>query len=208
MVWNIGLTGGIGSGKSTVQKCFEDLGVRVIDADRIAHQLMQPSQDGHTFVQQHFGDKVFVDGVLQRDRLAAIVFQNPAERKALEAFLHPIIRQQINEAIQTGDRTDAGYQVISIPLLVENQPYPFLDRICVVDCPVALQIERIRKRDGLDDTQIEQRLMAQASRETRLAQADDVIENSGNLDSLRKKVKALHKQYRQWRDGTQKNTQP
>lgn len=201
MVLNVGLTGGIGSGKSEAESCFRDLGARVIDADHIARGLMEPGKAGHAFIHNRYGDQLFVDDVLQRDQLASIVFENLQERKALEAFLHPIIRKHIEDDINSELFTTLGYRVISIPLLVENLPFPILDRICVVDCPVDLQIQRIRKRDGLSDTQILQRLDAQATREERLAHADDVIENTGNLSSLRKQVKALHKKYSQWNNG-------
>ena len=192
-MFTIGLTGGIGSGKSTVAAYFMHLGVPVIDADVIARQLVTAGSPALRQIQQHFGDSILqADGELDRSRLREFIFKTPSERKWLENLLHPLIREEILRRLVP---IKAPYCVIVIPLLVEYGGYPWLDRILVVDCPEAIQIERASARDKADRTQIMSIIDQQAARKTRLACADDVIHNIEGLETLESQVRQLHHQY-------------
>jgi dephospho-CoA kinase len=189
----IGLTGGIGSGKSEVARQFTALGAGVIDTDIIARQLVEPGQPALTEIAAVFGREVLeTSGRLDRDRLRRLVFADPARRKQLEDILHPRIRAQ---ALQEADRTDAPYCLLVIPLLVETAADYQLDRILLVDCPEALQRQRIRARDALSDAEIDAILAAQANRAARQAVADDIILNDSDLQSLTVAVERLHRRY-------------
>jgi len=189
----IGLTRGIGSGKSTVSKCFIELGVPVIDADEIAHDLVQPGKPALQRVITEFGNEMLsADGNLNRSLLRKIVFANPAQRKILEAILHPLIRIEMT---RRADNIDAPYCVFCIPLLVETQQSTMVDRVLVIDSPEKLQFQRIKQRDGLSDAEIKAILSTQAAPEDRLAVADDVIVNDGRLDDISRQVDKLHQKY-------------
>jgi dephospho-CoA kinase len=189
----IGLTGGIGSGKSEVARQFAALGAAVIDTDLIARQLVEPGQPALSEIAAVFGGEVIeTSGRLDRDRLRRLIFADPARRKQLEDILHPRIRSR---ALQEADRTDAPYCLLVIPLLVETAADYHLDRILLVDCPEALQRQRIRARDALSDAEIDDVLAAQASRAARQAVADDIILNDNDLPSLTVAVERLHRHY-------------
>ncbi|MES9844222.1 MAG: dephospho-CoA kinase [Candidatus Sedimenticola sp. 6PFRAG5] len=189
----VGLTGGIGSGKSAVTRLFEDLGVPVIDADQASREVVKPGQPALQQLAQRFGDQIIDSrGELLRKALREIVFTDVQARKDLEAILHPLIRQRIDQ--QLGELSDP-YAVLAIPLLIETGASYQVDRILVVDCSASEQIRRVSNRDGVSEAQVEAILATQASREQRLKAADDVIENSGTIEELKPRVAALHRKY-------------
>lgn len=193
-MFTVGLTGGIGSGKSMVADCFAGHGVPVIDTDVIARDLTAPGSVALAQIRVDFGDAVMAaDGSLDRAALRGRVFADAAARRRLEAILHPRIRQVV-EASLAGVR--APYAVVVIPLLVETGGYrDLLDRILVVDCPEDVQIARVMARNGLARDEVVAILAAQAGRAERLAVADDVILNTASPEALRAEVAALHQRY-------------
>lgn len=192
----VGLTGGIGSGKSAAADRFAELGITVVDTDRIAHQLTAAGGEAMPAIRAAFGDDMATaDGALDRARMRERVFADPAERARLEAILHPLIRAKSLQACQAAT---SPYVVLVVPLLIESGDYrQRCDRVCVVDVDEALQIERVRQRSGLADAQIRAIIAAQASRAARLAAADDVLDNRGSLAELQAQVDALHATYLQ-----------
>ena len=190
----VGLTGGIGSGKTTVASLFADLGVPVIDTDQIAHALTAPGTPALDTIRTEFGQGMMqTDGSLNRAALRRLVFDDAAARKKLESILHPFIRREVTQRLGA---LDAPYALVVIPLLVETGGYPdLLDRVLVVDCPEALQISRVMARSGLTRDEVMAILGAQARRDERLAIADDLIVNDGGEASLRKAVSSLHQRY-------------
>ena len=189
----VGLTGGIGSGKTTVSNRFEELGVTVIDADRLAHELTQAGQPAICAIVCEFGDTILTpNGELDRDRLRDIVFRAPEKRQSLERILHPQIRSEMARRIR--DVNDP-YCVLVIPLLAETGPHPLVDHVLVVDAPEHKRRLWLKSRSGLDDEQITAIFAAQASREQRLVIADDVVVNDEDLDALIRQVDALHQKY-------------
>ena len=189
----IGLTGGIGSGKSTVAELFGRHGVPVIDADEIARALVEPGQPAHQQLIDLFGDDILgADGHLDRARLRQRVFDNPRERRALEGLLHPLVREEIQRQI---DRLDAPYCVIVVPLLIESGQYALVDRILVIDTDEALQTARVAARSGLNTDEVKKIIAAQMGRTERLGHADDVIDNTRDLTHLAREVERLHRQY-------------
>ena len=189
----IGLTGGIGSGKSTVSTLFEQLNVPVIDADIISHQLVAIGQPALTHIKQTFGvDILEVDGSLNRKKLREIVFSNPIEKQKLEAIMHPLVYESIQTAMS---HLTAAYCMISIPLLFEANMTSLVDRILVVDCSVEQQIERLLKRDNMTTERIQSIIDSQISRNFRHSNAHDLIDNTGSNDKLAEHVKTLHNFY-------------
>jgi dephospho-CoA kinase len=191
----IGLTGGIASGKSTAQAEFARLGATVFDADIVARELVEPGQPALAAIVQRFGaDMLTADGNLDRRRMRERVFADRVERQALEAILHPAIRAELQRRTQ---RVRHGYVVLAIPLLVESGRYPWIDRVLVVDVPVATQLARLMQRDGINSEQAAATLAAQATREQRLAAAQDVLINDGAVSGLLRSVARLHARYLQ-----------
>ena len=189
----VGLTGGIGSGKSTVADLFQQLGIPVIDADVIAHTLVEPGQPALVEIIKAFGaNTVDASGVLDRARLRKLVFSDPEQRRRLEAILHPKIRREII-TLTTNIRTP--YCIVVIPLLLETDQRDLVDRILVVDTGVDKQIARVTMRNGLPRHEIMAIITAQASRDRRLAAADEVIDNNGSLNELNSQVRAQHEKY-------------
>lgn len=190
----VGLTGGIGSGKSTVADYFSALGVPLIDADVIARQLTAPGGAALESIRATFGEAVMqADGTLDRAALRQHVFADADARHQLEALLHPLIRQRVEQALAT---LNAPYALVVIPLLVETGGYrDRLDRVLVVDCPEELQIARVTARSGLAPDEARAILAAQAGRAERLAIADDVITNADSVGALQAEVKTLHQRY-------------
>ncbi len=190
----VGLTGGIGSGKSAAADEFARLGATVVDTDVIAHRLTGPGGAAIPAIQRVFGDGfILPSGAMDRDRMRERVFAEPAARKSLEAVLHPMIRAESDRQIAAAG---GPYVVHVVPLLVEAGDYRRrADRVLVVDCPEDLQLERVRARSGMSAAQAQAILRSQASRAERRAVADDVIDNSGTLDALRRQVAALHAEY-------------
>jgi dephospho-CoA kinase len=193
-VFKVGLSGGIACGKTTVSKLFTELNVPVVDADDMAHKLVKPGQPALLGIAKAFGNKVFnPDGSLNRQYLREIVFSDPQQKKKLEGILHPLIFASIQEKI---NQLDTPYCIISIPLLFETHTTHLVDRILVVDCPVEIQVERVKRRDGLADARIRSIINSQVSREFRIAHADDIIDNSNTDGSgLAEHVKKLHNLY-------------
>jgi dephospho-CoA kinase len=189
----IGLTGGIGSGKTVVANLFRRKGIKVIDADEIAHALTEPGKAGLQGIVNHFGTNVLDShGRLNRSALREIVFNSPQKRKELEAILHPLVYQCIETEIS---RLRDSYCIVCVPLLLETGRAGLFDRILVIDSPVELQYERVRARDQLDDSRISRILDSQVSREERLQAADDVLLNDADLTSLDNQVEKLHNFY-------------
>lgn len=185
----VGLTGGIASGKSTAARMFGELGIQVIDADAIAREVVQPGEPALEEIRARFGDGVLTpEGALDRAALRERVFRQPEDRRALEALLHPRIRERMFERALA---VEHDWCILEIPLLVEGGLHAHLDRVIVVDVPTELQRERLAARDGVTETQIDQMLAAQVTREQRLAVADHVLENSGPLSELRAQVEAV-----------------
>ena len=195
----VGLTGGVASGKSTVADEFGALGIPVLDTDKIARQVVAPGSDGLRQIEAAFGREVLSeDGGLDRARLRALVFADAEARQTLESITHPLIRQEL---VRQASNAVGPYQIHVIPLLVEAGLEGQVDRVLLVDCPVALQIERLRARDGETDESARRILAAQASREARLSAADDVLVNDGAPSALIAAVASLDRFYRRLADG-------
>jgi len=194
MAFIVGLTGGIGSGKSAAADEFARLGAAVVDTDAIAHELTRAGGAAIAGVRRVLGDE-FVDasGAMDRAKVRSLVFSDRAARARLEGLLHPMIRAESERRI--GAAT-APYIVHVVPLLVESPDYrQRVQRVLVVDCSPQVQKARVGQRSGLAIDEVERIIDAQIPRETRLAAADDVIDNSGSLDALHKQVRALHRRY-------------
>jgi dephospho-CoA kinase len=193
-MFTVGLTGGIGSGKSTVADLFAAYGVPVIDTDVVARELTAPGGAALDAIRAVFGEAVMqADGTLDRAALRRRIFSNGDARRQLEAILHPRIRQIVAERLAT---LTAPYALIVIPLLVETGGYrDLLNRVLVVDCPEELQIARVMARSGLTQGEVEAILAAQARRDARLAAADDVILNTTAPEALRSQVATLNRRY-------------
>jgi dephospho-CoA kinase len=194
MPYVIALTGGIGSGKSSVAAIFAELGADVVDTDAIAHRLTAPGQPGAVKIAAQFGAEYLrEDGSLDRGRMRNLVFADPAARKKLEAILHPLIRVEVEAAVRTAR---AAYIVLVVPLLVETGAYRELARrVLVVDCSEDEQIVRVGQRSGLAAATVRSIMASQVSRAERLAQADDVIVNDSDLAALKNRAAALHRRY-------------
>ena len=190
----VGLTGGIGSGKSVVAEIFAGLGITIIDADLIAHQLTQSGSDAFREIMQIFG-KEFLDpnGELNRKKIAQTVFSNPSKKTALENILHPKIKQHMLQEIDKSK--DNHYIILAIPLLLESDFTDLVDRIIVVDADDDIRIQRIRQRDGRTEQQIRDIMNSQIDRDQRLQQADDILYNNGEPGALHEAVSLLHQKY-------------
>ncbi len=189
----VGLTGGIGSGKSTVADFFAARGVPVIDTDELARELVRPGEAAHTEIVRQFGPDVLdTSGALDRGKMRNRVFNDPMQRKRLEAILHPRIRAEVQQQLAS---FNAPYAIIAVPLLIETGGGDLVDRILVVDCDESLQVQRVAARSGLEPAEVRRIMTAQASRKERLAHADDVIENNADLVQLEKQVTRLHERY-------------
>jgi dephospho-CoA kinase len=197
MSFVVGLTGGIGSGKSAAASEFERLGAVLVDTDAIAHELTQPGGRAIAEVERIFGpDVIGPSGAMDRKRMRERVFADPVARKALEALLHPLIREESRARIAAAQ---GPYVIHVVPLLIESADYRSrVDRILVIDSPEELQVERVRARSGLSAEEVRAIIASQATRAARLAAADDVIENRGTIDALRKQVAAFHQKYLQY----------
>lgn len=188
----IGLTGGIGSGKTAVSNFFSQLGIAVIDSDLIAHEITQNHSPLTEEIGKHFGENVVKNGVLNRSALSSIIFSDQKEKLWLEKLLHPRI---IEKMLEAGKTATSPYCIFVIPLLIEGRYEDLVDRILVVDAPTELQIERIKMRNNKSEAQIRSMINAQSSREEKIAAAHDVILNDGSLEDLKKKVLFLHEKY-------------
>lgn len=189
----VGLTGGIGAGKTTVAGLFAARGVSVFDADEIARRLVQPGQPAFNEVVRAFGaDLITGDGSLDRGALRRRIFAQRKLRRRLECILHPLV---YNELQRLALGAPGDYCLMCIPLLLETGRRQFVDRLLVVDCPESLQIQRVVQRSGLQADEVRAIMAAQVSRIERLAAADDVIVNAGDLAVLEREVETLHQRY-------------
>lgn len=189
----IGLTGGIGSGKSEVSRRFEKLGITLVDADVVARDVVLPGKPALESIRSHFGTDILLpDGSLNRAKLREIIFTDPAEKEWLEQLLHPVINQQIREQLAL---STSAYAMLSSPLLLETQQHLLVDRILVVDTSEMLQIERASKRDANQEEQIKAIMATQLSRAERCSRATDIIQNHGDISELDEQITKLHDLY-------------
>lgn len=197
--WILGLTGGIGSGKSAVAQCFVDQGVHLVDADHAARWVVEPGRPALDKIVEHFGPAVLqADGQLDRAALRERVFANADERRWLEALLHPLIGQEIMQFLA---RAESPYAILVSPLLIESGQHRLTQRVLVVDAPEELRVQRTMQRDQTSAEQVQAILKAQASREERLRHANDVLVNDRDLNWLRSEVERLHNFYLSLRGG-------
>jgi dephospho-CoA kinase len=197
----VGLTGGIGSGKSAAADEFARLGATLIDTDVIARELTEKGGAAIAPIENLFGpDFIEKSGAMDRKKMRDHVFADPAAKRALESLLHPLIREESARRIAAAEREKSGpYVVHVVPLLIESPDYRSrVDRVLVVDSPEEVQIERVRARSGLSESEVRAIMRTQVSRAERLAAADDVIDNAGTRDALRRQVGALHQKYLQF----------
>lgn len=189
----VGVTGGIGCGKSAVTDRFAALGVPVIDADRVARTVVEPGQPALVEIVEQFGAAALnADGTLNRAWLREAIFADPQAKTTLEQILHPRIRAEMHHQLE---QFDTAYAIFSIPLLFETGQDKHVNRILVVDCPPELQLSRVTRRDQTSDAQTKAIIASQIARDKRLAKADDIIDNSGSLDDLQLPVEQLHRKY-------------
>ena len=190
----VGLTGGIGSGKSAAADEFALLGATVVDTDAISHELTGPRGAAMDEIKRQFGSTfIDADGAMNRKRMRDLVFSDPQERQRLEALLHPMIRAESARRIAAAR---GPYVVHVVPLLIESPEHRArVGRVLVVDCPEALQISRVRQRSELPEAEIRRIISSQVQRDRRLAAADDVIDNSGPVSALQQQVRKLHEGY-------------
>jgi len=194
MVYAVALTGGIGSGKTTVSDLFGKLGADVIDTDEIARNLTTSGEPAVTQLAGRFGeDVVLADGSLNRVRMREIAFEDENARLALEGILHPLIGAEVRRRLCV---SPGPYALVVIPLLSESRGHEYASRIAVVDCSEEQQIARVMKRSNLSHDEVLAIMATQTSRKDRLAIADDVIDNAGSSDELRSKIDSLHREYR------------
>jgi dephospho-CoA kinase len=197
--WVLGLTGGIGSGKSAAAEHFIALGVHTVDADHAARWVVEPDRPALAQIAAHFGTQVLqADGQLDRTALRNRIFQHPEERRWLEALLHPLIRQEIISHLA---KAESHYAILVSPLLVESGQHLLTQRVLVVDAPEQLQLERTMQRDSANAAQVQAILKAQASRAERLRHADDVLLNDRDINWLQAEVERLHRFYLTLRTG-------
>lgn len=197
--WILGLTGGIGSGKSAAAQCFVDLDVHLVDADQAARWVVEPGRPALAQIAEHFGLSVLqADGTLNRSALRELIFKDPQQRVWLESLLHPLIREEIRQYLA---RAESAYAILVSPLLLETSQHQMVQRVLVIDVPESVQIERTVLRDRTNEEQVRAILKAQASREERLSRADDVIVNDRDPAWLKSEVERLHHFYLTLRGG-------
>lgn len=191
----VGLTGGIGSGKSTVAKLFQQHGALIIDTDAISHQLTQTNGGAMSAILEIFGDSFTTqDGALDRAKMRNLIFADESSKRRLEDLLHPLILEQVHQQLQQPGQF--LYVIMVVPLLLQSPGYlQLVQRVLVVDCDEQHQIERVMQRSGLSDKEVRAVMAQQSSREQRLAQAHEVIHNDGGIDELSRQVAVLHDLY-------------
>ncbi|MCI2965127.1 dephospho-CoA kinase [Shewanella sp. N2AIL] len=191
----VGLTGGIGSGKTTVANLFAAEGVALVDADIVAREVVAPGSTGLEAIVTHFGAEILTpEGELDRAKLRQRIFSHPKEREWLNQLLHPMIRQEMLAQVE---KATSAYVIMVVPLLFENGLDRLVNRTLVVDISPELQINRTVKRDNVDASQVNNIISSQCSRSEKLARADDIIDNQGEISSLKREVQALHQRYLQ-----------
>ncbi len=191
--WVLGLTGGIGSGKSAAADAFAQLGIETIDADHAARWVVEPGRPALAKIVDRFGDTVLLDdGQLNRATLRERIFAEPEQRQWLEALLHPLIREEISQFL---DAAQSPYAILVSPLLIESGQYKIVQRVLVVDVPSELQMERALQRDQVSEAQLRAIMQAQLTRDERLKHADDVLCNAADKSALQREVLRLHAYY-------------
>ena len=191
----VGLTGGIGSGKSTVARLFGALGVHWVDADDVARKVVEPGTPALEKIAEHFGQEILMpDGGLDRAALRRIVFDAPEERAWLEGLLHPVIREELMRQLRP-DNYSLPYVLLVSPLLLETDQHELVEKIVVVDVPVEVQIQRTMARDTNDREQVERIIAAQMPREQRLRKADDMVDNNLAIIDVERQVEQLHQTF-------------
>lgn len=194
--WVLGLTGGIGCGKTVVSNIFEELGVTVVDADIIARQVVAPNSDGLNAIVKHFGQDILLpDGTLNRAELRSKIFSNNENKEWLNALLHPLIRIKILTDLSNAK---SAYVVLVAPLLFENNLDKYCNRTLLIDVPIATQIERTAKRDNTSIEQVKSIIAAQMPRNEKQQKADDILNNNRDLSIVRTELVVLHKNYLQY----------
>ena len=189
----VGLTGGIGSGKTAVSDLFQDLGITIVDADLASRVVVEKGREELNKIAEHFGEDILTsDGELDRAKLREVIFNSEEEKLWLESLLHPAIASQIQKEL---DSSSSPYTILVSPLLLETNQKNFCSTVLVVDVPVETQIERTSKRDNVSEEQIKSIIASQINRDSRLEQADEVILNDGSIESLESKVQELHKKF-------------
>lgn len=191
-IYKVGMTGGIGCGKTTVANLFEQLGVPVLDADQISRQFLEPGQRGHEAVVEHFGPEILLQGHIDRAQLRSRIFADTEARHWLEHLLHPMVYAEMQRQM---DGLQAAYCILVVPLLIETGKRDWVDRLLVVDCDPVLQRLRVKSRSQWTDAVVDQVLAAQVSRAERIAAADDLIVNDQDIENLDQQVRSLHARY-------------
>ena len=189
----VGLTGGIGSGKTAVSDLFQDLGITIVDADLASRVVVEKGREELNKIAEHFGKDILnSSGELDRAKLREVIFKSEEEKLWLESLLHPAIASQIQKEL---DSSESPYTILVSPLLLETDQKNFCSTVLVVDVPVEIQIERTSKRDNVSGEQIKSIIASQIDRDSRLEQADEVILNDGSIEHLESKVQELHKKF-------------
>ena len=189
----VGLTGGIGSGKSTVASIFEEFGVEVIDADRLAREVVEPGTTALRKIAERFGNELIdSDGKLKRSKLREIVFDDPIQKTWIEKLLHPLVTELVKSRLLS---CASEYCILASPLLLETEQHQIVDRVLVVDVSEQAQLQRTLQRDESNESLIKSIIASQLSRNDRLQRADDIIDNENDIGDLRTKVAGVHKQY-------------
>ena len=189
----IGLTGGIGSGKTAVSDTFKSLGIDIVDADVSSRRVVEKGQPALDDIQAHFGDGILdSENNLDRTKLREIIFKNPQERVWLEKLLHPKIAEHIKDQLES---SNSPYCILVSPLLLETEQKSYCSFVLVVDVPEESQVARTAKRDGVSEEQVKNIISAQIDREKRIEQADEIIINDGSMEELKEKVVVLHTKY-------------
>lgn len=193
MVYCIGLTGGIASGKSTVAELFAQAGVHVINADKISRELSAKNQTAYNKIIARYGTEILLeDGEINRAHLRTIIFSDTEERRWLEQLLHPLIREQIETQVNTCTKP---YCIVEIPLFIDKSKYPYINRILLVNAPISTQISRVMQRDKCSKEQALAILAAQPHMQLRLSNANDVLVNDKGFNELKVMVNNLHQKY-------------
>ncbi len=196
----VGLTGGIGSGKTAASDFLASLGIDIVDADVVAREVVEPGSPCLAAIAEHFGERVIdAQGQLNRRALRNIVFNDDRAKEWLNQLLHPAIRARLLAQLQ---QANSPYVVLVAPLLLENQLQRYCDRVLVIDVPEALQLERTMQRDNSEQQQVEAIMASQLTREQRLQRADDIVHNDADLTHLQQQLTALDKRYRQLAKGS------
>ncbi|MFK7865161.1 MAG: dephospho-CoA kinase [Pseudohongiellaceae bacterium] len=189
----VGLTGGIGSGKTTVADCFADLGINLVDADLLAREVVEPGSAALSAISEHFGHDILnPEGHLNRPKLRQIVFEDSSQKQWLEKLLHPAIQALMLVRLES---STSPYTILVSPLLLETDQYKLANRILVVDVPVEVQLSRTLQRDGSNEDTIKSIIKSQIDRDSRLARADDVVSNTAEPQTLVPRVLSLHEKY-------------